>query len=240
MSDLREQVVPLHKQTLQEGVFRRLCELILEGGIAPGQSITVAHLAEAFGVSPMPVREALTKLTGAGVLTVVSGRTIGIPKLTSARLEDLRRVRLEVETTAVRWATERQDGTLIAALTRAFQRLEEAEKNADAQHYIGANYDFHFHIYRHAGSPILLTIIENLWLQISPYFHLLRGSGNFRISNHQHRAIFDAVSARDPERAARALAADIGGAYEVLAALIGSGAGEGKSKAGGRVLASTP
>ncbi len=31
MSDLREQVVPLHKQTLQEGVFRRLCELILEG-----------------------------------------------------------------------------------------------------------------------------------------------------------------------------------------------------------------
>ncbi len=63
----------------------------------------MAHLAEAFGVSPMPVREALTKLTGAGVLTVVSGRTIGIPKLTSARLEDLRRVRLEVETTAVRW-----------------------------------------------------------------------------------------------------------------------------------------
>ena len=238
MSDLREHVVPLHKQTLQEGVFRRLCELILEGGIAPGQSITVAHLAEAFGVSPMPVREALTKLTGAGVLTVVSGRTIGIPKLTLERLEDLRRVRLEVESTAVRWATERQDGVLIAALTRAFQRLEEAEKNADAQHYIRANYDFHFHLYRHAGSPILLTIIENLWLQISPYFHLLRGSGNFRISNHQHRAIFDAVSAGDPERAARALAADIEGAYEVLAVLIGEGAAAGKTR--GRVLAPTP
>ncbi len=118
MSDLREHVVPLHKQTLQEGVFRRLYELILEGGIAPGQSITVAHLAEAFGVSPMPVREALTKLTGAGVLTVVSGRTIGIPKLTRARLDDLRRVRLEVETTAVKWATERKAPELIETLTR--------------------------------------------------------------------------------------------------------------------------
>ena len=225
MTDLRERVVPLLKQTLQEGVFRRLCELILEGGIAPGQSITVAHLAEAFGVSPMPVREALTRLTGAGVLTVVSGRTIGIPKLTMDRLNDLRKVRLEVETTAVRWAAERQDEALLGALTRAFQRLEEAEKNADAKHYIRANYDFHFHLYRHAGSPILLTIIENLWLQISPYFHLLRESGNFRISNHQHEAMFEGVQRRDPEAAATALAADIDGAYHVLATHIASEAG---------------
>lgn len=240
MSDLRDHVVPLHKQTLQEGVFRRLCELILEGGLAPGQSITVAHLAEAFGVSPMPVREALTKLTGAGVLTVVSGRTIGIPKLTLARLEDLRRVRLEVETTAVRWATERQDASLIASLTQAFRRLEEAEKNADAQHYIRANYDFHFHLYRHAGSPILLTIIENLWLQISPYFHLLRESGNFRISNHQHAAVFEGVRSRDPARAAKALAADIEGAYRVLALLIEQEGRSGRVRWDARKAASAP
>lgn len=220
MSDLREHVVPLHKQTLQEGVFRRLYELILEGGIAPGQSITVAHLAEAFGVSPMPVREALTKLTGAGVLTVVSGRTIGIPKLTRARLDDLRRVRLEVETTAVRWATERQAPELIETLTQAYRRLQEAEKTGDARHYIRANYDFHFLFYRNAGSPILLTIIENLWLQISPYFHLLRETGNFRIANHQHSEMFEGLRTGDPERSAAALSADINGAYKVLTTLV--------------------
>ncbi|WP_442185536.1 GntR family transcriptional regulator [Rhizobium leguminosarum] len=54
--------------------------MILKGGIVPGESITVASLAEAFEVIPMPVRNALTLLTSAGALTVISGRTIGIPK----------------------------------------------------------------------------------------------------------------------------------------------------------------
>ena len=220
MPSLSQRVTPLRKESLQDGVFGRLCELILEGGIAPGESITVASVAEAFGVSPMPVREALTRLTAAGALTVVSGRTIGIPKLSRDRLEDLRRVRIEVETTAARWATVKALPTFHRQLAVILERLRDAEKTADTKLYVQANYDFHFAIYRHAGSPLILAIIENLWLQISPYFHLLRESGNFQISNLQHERIYEGVRCGDAEAVIDALTADIDGAYSVLSGLI--------------------
>ncbi len=63
-------------------------------------------------------------------------------------------------------------------------------------------------------------MIEVLWLQISPYFHLLRESGNFHISNHRHEELFEALKRSDAERAVGALWADINGAYDVLRGLI--------------------
>src|SRR5277367_2149370 len=98
-------VVRVPRNTLQDHVYRQLCELILNGEIAPGQLVTIQALADAFGVSAMPVREALQRLTAARALTVISGRSIGIPPLTRERLADLRRVRLEVESLAAVWAT---------------------------------------------------------------------------------------------------------------------------------------
>src|SRR4051812_10868239 len=98
------QVEPLARDTLQERVYNQLAGLILDGGIAPGQFVTIQGLAEAFDVSTMPVREALKRLTAANALTVVSGRSIGIPPLTLDRLTDLRNVRVEIEGTAAAWA----------------------------------------------------------------------------------------------------------------------------------------
>ena len=164
----------------------------------------------------MPVREALTRLTEAGALTVISGRTIGIPQLTRERLDDLRNVRLEVESAAVRWATARSSKAFLTDLAQPLDRLRQAERTNDPELYIAANYDFHFRIYRQAGSPILLGMIEKLWLQISPYFHLLRETGNFRISNTWHQALHDALGRSDADAATAALVADIDGAYAVL------------------------
>ena len=62
--------------------------------------VPVQSLADAFGVSAMPVREALRRLTAANALTVVSGRSIGIPRLSRAKLTDLRNVRIEIEALA--------------------------------------------------------------------------------------------------------------------------------------------
>jgi DNA-binding GntR family transcriptional regulator len=100
------QVNRLERSTLLDHVYRQLTELILDGEIAPGQSITINSLADAFGVSAMPVREALQRLTAERVLTVISGRTIGVPPLSAERFYDLLRVRLEVEALASEWASE--------------------------------------------------------------------------------------------------------------------------------------
>src|SRR5580698_2494155 len=97
-------VARVPKSTLQEHVYRQCCEMILSGEIAPGQLVTIQALSDAFGVSAMPVREALQRLTASRVLTVISSRSIGIPPLTGERLFDLRRVRLELESLAAIWA----------------------------------------------------------------------------------------------------------------------------------------
>ena len=101
------EIQPLSKDTLQDRVYQQVAELILDGSIVPGQMVTVHSLANAFKVSPMPVREALRRLTAENALTVVSGRSIGIPPLSRERLFDLKNVRMEVEATTAAWAAER-------------------------------------------------------------------------------------------------------------------------------------
>ena len=74
-------VARAERGTLQDFVYRQLCELILNGEIAPGQLITIQSLADAFGVSAMPVREALQRLTAARVLTVISPQRLPVADL---------------------------------------------------------------------------------------------------------------------------------------------------------------
>lgn len=209
---------PLRRETLQSQVHQRLSSLILEGELAPGESITVASIAKALDISPMPVREAISRLTALGALTVVSGRSIGVPKLGPEELADLRRVRLQVEATAVRWATENIDYEFVGKLQGLLDAMEAAENLGRVKEFIHSNYDFHFTIYRQAQSPVLLEIISNIWLRVNPHFHLLHRYGHYRVSNRQHRALVEAICARDAEAAVRSLHEDINSAYEVIRA----------------------
>ena len=68
-----------------------------------------------------------------------------------------------------------------------------------------------------ARSEALLAIIESLWLQISPYFHLLPASGNYLKANEQHELMLAAIRARDGAAVSLAVRNDIEAAYRVLA-----------------------
>ena len=209
-------VTLLARDTLQERAYRRICDLILDGEIAPGQVVTIQNLAEAFGVSTMPVREALKRLTAAGALSLLTGRSIGIPRLSIERLADLRRVRLSVEGLATEWAADLIEPDELAQLQRQCALLSRAAKDENVRDYLRANRAFHFIIYNAARSPTLAAMIETLWLQIGPYLNLLRGSGNYVASNATHRAIVDALVDHDGKAAAKALRADINDAYAIL------------------------
>ncbi|TIW18509.1 MAG: GntR family transcriptional regulator [Mesorhizobium sp.] len=214
------EIAPLSRDTLQDRVFRQVTELILDGSIVPGEMVTVQSLADAFGVSPMPVREALRRLTAANALTVVSGRSIGIPPLSRSRLTDLRNVRFEIEAIAAAWAAERRRDHVLAEIQPHLQALENANAAGDVKAYLRANHAFHFTVYRAAESDNLLKIIENLWLQISPYFNMLHASGNYSTANEQHQAMFGALRDRDSTSIKKAVQADIDAAYRVLMGLL--------------------
>jgi len=214
------EILPLSKETLQDRVYRQIASLILEGGIVPGEMVPVQSLADAFGVSAMPVREALRRLTAANALTVVSGRSIGIPRLSRAKLTDLRNVRIEIEALAGKWAAERIQDAELETLRSLLEALEKANASGDIKSYLRANYAFHFSIYQAAGSESILNIIENLWLQVSPYFNMLHDSGNYTKANEHHRSMFAALSAHDEKAVKAAIQADIDAAYHVLVDLV--------------------
>ncbi len=212
-------VTRLPKGTLQDHVYRQLCEMILSGEIAPGQLVTIQALSDAFGVSAMPVREALQRLIAAKALTVISSRSIGVPLLTTERLLDLKRVRLEVESLAAEWAAPRIGETEIAKLEGLVEKMAIAAISV-RKDYVRYNREFHFAIYRAAGSDVLYAIIETLWLQISPYFHLLHDSGNYHSANAQHERMLSGLKARNSAVVRQALRNDIEAASKVLLGLL--------------------
>jgi DNA-binding GntR family transcriptional regulator len=209
----------LPKRTLQDRVYRQICEMILSGEIAPGQLVTIQALSDAFGVSAMPVREALQRLIAGKALTVIASRSIGVPLLTKERLLDLKRVRLEIESLAAEWATPRVGEVEIAKLENLVAKLAAAAVG-DRKDYVRYNHEFHFAIYRAAGSDVLYAIIENLWLQISPYFHLLHDSGNYDTSNAQHERMLNGMKARNSAVVRQAIRNDIETAGKVLQGLL--------------------
>jgi DNA-binding GntR family transcriptional regulator len=215
-------VVQVRRGTMQEDVYRQAKQLILNGELAPGQSITIQWLADAFGVSAMPVREAILRLTGEKALTVVAGRSLGIPPLSRERLDDLTRTRLEIEALAVAWAAPNLPHEALAGLEALIHEMDNIRPDAQARRiYLRANREFHFTVYQASGSETLLGIIESLWLQISPYFNLLQDRGNFVVSNRHHRQLVDALAAGKAGEAQAALRADILDAASVLASIVG-------------------
>ncbi len=222
---------PVSRATIQDHVLGKLRELIQNGGIEPGRTVTVQSLAEAFGVSAMPVREAMHRLVAEKALTVVAGRSVGIPPLTLDRLEDLRRVRVEVEGTAAKWAAQLISSEEMSRLERLIKEMHLAGLKNDRTRYVPANRDFHFTIYRAAGSETLLSIIESLWLQIGPYINLLTQSNNWGPSAVQHQAIFSALQRRDQAAACNALQSDIDGAARALSHVLAESEPQGKIRA---------
>jgi DNA-binding GntR family transcriptional regulator len=214
MAPLRKQLQelsysPVSRVTVQEHVYGRLRELILNGGIEPGRTVTVVSLSEAFCVSAMPVREALHRLVAEKALTVVTGRSVGIPLLTAQRLHDLRRVRVAVEGTATEWAAQRLTASDLAELDRLIDQMETAKAEKNREVYVPANREFHFMIYRTADSETLLSLIESLWLQIGPYFNLLKTTDNWHTANIEHRAMHAALARKVGAAAREALKRDI-------------------------------
>ena len=212
---------PVARETVQDRVYREIREMILDGAIEPGRSVTIQSFADAFGTSAMPVREALHRLVAEKALTVVAGRSVGIPPLSAARLADLRRVRQEVEGLATEWATPRIGAADLARMAELIEVMEGASAARDAAAFVPANREFHFRIYRAAQSETLLAMIESLWLQIGPYIDLMRTPEGLVVANSRHRSILQALHEGDAARARQAVGDDIAAAAAFLQPLLG-------------------
>src|ERR1044072_3721408 len=77
--ELELEIPKLQRNTLNEEVYEQLKHALMTGRIAPGSTMTIRSLAKSFGISPMPVREALRRLVGEHVLVLLPNRSDSLP-----------------------------------------------------------------------------------------------------------------------------------------------------------------
>jgi DNA-binding GntR family transcriptional regulator len=210
--------VRIERETVQERVYAVLRDKLMRGGFEPGQRLKLAELADAFGTSAMPVREALNRLTAERAVESLPNRSVRVPALSKDSLQDLMEARFAVEGLAV----ERAASNMTAETLATLRRLILAQSETDAEHVAEGsaeqNRAFHFEIYRQSESTVLLPIIESLWLQFGPYLRVAseRFDGREGRGTNFHVDIVDALSRGDGAGARAALESDIGRAFDLV------------------------
>ncbi len=195
----------LTKLTVAEQVAASLRREIAAGRLPAGTRLRQVEIAERFGVSTTPVREAFGLLQAEGLLRIEPHKGVMVFLPTVQDLVQHYEIRMALEALAAEKAAELfrpGDAPPLLAL------LNEMETLTDAAAYVGRNQAFHLHLYRLAGRPRLLTMIEDLRNASNAYVHLYAASDVPRDAprlDREHREILAACQANDGARAAGAV-----------------------------------
>lgn len=213
----------IEREPLWDLAHTQLRDGLLAGRFAPGTVLTLRSLAESFGTSITPVRDAVTRLVAQGVLQQGPRNAAIVPHLTARELADLTVVRCALEGRAAREAALRRNAVSIQRLTYLLATMQSLIAAKNLESYLDFHRKFHFEIYAMSGVPILVDTIENMWLRCGPvlsfvipeYVVLLKGWDH-------HTAALKAITAGDADAAEREIVADITEAAHYLEGLAGA------------------
>src|ERR1700679_2252645 len=118
-------LVRITRETVQERVYLALRDQLMGGGFVPGHKLKIAELAEGFGTSAMPVREALNRLTVERALETLPSRTVRVTALSKAALQDLRETRFAIEGLAIARAAANMTAESLATLKELIEAQSE-------------------------------------------------------------------------------------------------------------------
>lgn len=200
----------LHKTTLSDRVYGIVRESIRCGVYEPGEKITHRAIASQLGVSVTPVREAITRLVSEESLSMAGPKSIRAPSLGRSDLEEITKIRVNLEG----WAAELAAGNASTAFIRELEHhhlvycTHRRSHNSKAK--MAANAKFHFTLYAQSRAPRLLAIIDNLWVAIGPTLGLLVNQGlDDNDGEKFHDAAISALKARDAAAVQKAIVGDI-------------------------------
>jgi DNA-binding GntR family transcriptional regulator len=202
--------------SITEVVYQTLRKEISHGILGPGQ-IHLRRLAERFGVSAVPVREALRRLEAEGLVSFGSNRRITINRLTQVNLNEIFAIRIEIEALAVKHAVKNLSSIPreITMLKKLVMEMDQLESRAGD--WQTANERFHKTIYSFALMPRLESIIGSLWATSEPYIRLyIRSVHSFRESHEEHKKMLQQIEAGDAEGASETLRQHLAGTLSVL------------------------
>lgn len=200
--------------TLRQKVYEQLRTKILGAELLPGEIISLRGLAEKFGVSILPVREAVWQLESENILVVESNKRIQVNHLTSTEFKEVLNVRLLLESEAVDKACQIRPSKAVPKVERI---LKAMGKHAGVNHkaYIKKNDEFHKAIYSYANSPLLINLIQRLLARVNPYIFLYAiEQRDLTTALACHQDMFTGFAAGDSEATIDALHRDLNRAAE--------------------------
>lgn len=207
-----EPSIPSH-----ERVFRLLRNEIMFGELQPGQSLTIRGIADKYGVSMTPAREAVRRLSAEGALTLSKTSRVSTPVLGLDRIEELASLRALLEPELASRALPRVHSALIDRLTRINSVVDQMAVKRDAVGYIRANIEFHRTLYLRAQAPAILAMAETVWLQMGPTMGSLYARLQRQGASENHRAALSALHAGDEPGLRLAIRADVTTGLRMLA-----------------------
>lgn len=185
-----------------EYVFRELKDQIITGVIAPGSRLVESNIAEHFGVSRTPVREALQRLAAEDLIDVDPMRGMVVHAPDASEIEDVLVVRASLDGLAAALAAQKITDTQLTRLRLVVDAMADGVATDRREQIVVANQRFHDIIYAAAGNPRLERIAGELRGFVRR-FSTPPSASPERVQHvlTEHRAILEALERRDPPAA---------------------------------------
>ncbi|MFG5380630.1 MULTISPECIES: GntR family transcriptional regulator [unclassified Yoonia] len=179
-------------------------DMILDGRFANNDRLDEVQLAQRFSVSRTPIREALQRLTQAGLVEQIPRRGAFVRQPGAIELIEMFEVMAELEAASARFAAMRMTDAALGDLNDANEKCMKAMQDQDADSYYRENERFHHIIYAQSGNSFLEAEAKRLHRRLKPFRRLqLRLRGRLRQSMSEHESILEALANGDPEMAAK-------------------------------------
>jgi len=187
--------------TLRERIVETIRNAIVNGQLAPGARIAEPELADKFGISRTPIREAFRQLESEGFITVVPRKGAIVASLSPHDIADFYDLKMVLEGYAARCAVKTLKESDLTKMETVNRQIEAASQKKDLRRLLDLHNEFHDIFLRSCGNEKLHAIVQNLVMQFRRFRLILAMPGRIEGSIRQHWEIIDAFRKRDPELA---------------------------------------
>lgn len=157
------------RATRPQSVFEQLRSWILRGSLVPGQRLPVRDIARGMGLSTMPVREALVRLEGAGLVTQEPRKGAIVSRLSLEDLNDFYNLRRLIEPPSIQMGVERMTPERLARMRTTMTALKSAATEGDFVKVLDLDEDLLALIHAAVANKQIARVIRSTWARVRPY-----------------------------------------------------------------------
>lgn len=183
--------------TLREKIVETIRGAIVNGQIPAGTRVAEPELADRFGISRTPIREAFRQLESEGFITVIPRKGAVVASLSAKDISDFYDLKMVLEGYAARCATKELTEKDMVKMEAVNRQMEAAAEKKDLRKVLALHNEFHEIFLKACGNEKLYAIVQNMVMQFQRFRLILAMRGKIEGSIRQHREIIEAFRNRN-------------------------------------------